>query len=379
MSHTQPLRCLQLCKFYFPVLGGIESVVLELTEGLLRRDVQIDVLCANTHLRTVTDHLPYPVTRAGSLGKILSTSMSMSMVGEVLRRRRLYDVIHVHLPDPMTNLALYLARPTSKIVVHWHNDIINQQNALKLYHPLQNWLLRRADAIIATTTAYAEGSPWLRSFGSKIHVIPIGIQDRHSVDETARQMAALRHHYGGGRLVFALGRLTYYKGFDVLIRAAAELPPDVRVVIGGGGALAADLAALVRRRGVADRVHLVGPLNREQVRLHHRAADVFCLPSTSRAESFGVVLLEAMAASRPIVATRIEGSGVPWVNVDGETGINVPVGDPHELARALTAVLDDPVRAAAMGRAARQRFEDHFTAERMVQATARLYDLLLGR
>lgn len=380
MSNVRPIRCLQLSKFYFPVLGGIESVVLELTEGLSRRGFDVDVLCANTRNRTETDEMPYKVTRAASFGKLLSTSMSPMMIGQVMRLRSARDIIHVHLPDPMTNLALFLARPKGKLIVHWHNDIVNQRNALKVYQPLQRWLLKRADVIIATTSAYAESSPWLRPFADKIRIIPIGIQDQHVDDGTRLQASvdALRQRYGNRRIVFALGRITYYKGFDVLVRAARHLPPDVQVVIGGGGKMADELAALARSEGVADRVHLVGPLDREQVLLHHRAADVFCLPSTSRAESFGVVLLEAMSAARPIVATCIEGSGVPWVTMHGVTGLNVPVDDSGELAMALTSILNDPSAAARYGAAARKRFEDLFTAERMVEATADLYRQLVA-
>ena len=375
MSNTQPVRCLQLCKFYYPVLGGIESVVFELTEGLVRRGFELEVLCANDSHRTVTDHQPYAVTRAASLGKILSTSMSPAMIVQGLRRMKTQDIIHVHLPDPMANLALFIARPRAKLVVHWHSDIVNQQGALRIYAPLQNWLLRRADAVVATSLAYARSSSWLQPFTHKVHVVPIGIREPR-VDEVAA--AELRKSHSGKRIIFALGRMVYYKGFDILIDAAALLPDDCVVLIGGSGELLETYRAEVRARGLEGRVAFLGRLTDDEVQACMQACEVFCLPSVVRSEAFGVVLLEAMAASRPIVATCIEGSGVPWVNQHGETGYNVPVADAAALASALTSLLADTPTREAFGRAGRRRFEQFFTADRMVDATTALYQKLLA-
>jgi rhamnosyl/mannosyltransferase len=96
-----------------------------------------------------------------------------------------------------------------------------------------------------------------------------------------------------------------------------------------------------------------------------------------RAEAFGVVLLEAMAAKLPVIAVDIDGSGVPWVNQHGVTGLNVPVRDSDALARALTNLLGDPAMATAMGGAGRARYEAMFMAHTMVDRTAALYRSLV--
>ena len=374
MSPAIPVRCLQLSKFYPPVLGGLESVVHALTEGLVRRGHAVEVLCANTGRTTVREMGPYPVTRAASWGKLLSTSMSPALARELLRHRRRHDIVHVHLPDPMANLALCVARPSARLVVHWHSDVVNQQRALKLYAPLQNWLLDRADAVIATSEPYSRSSPWLQPYQHKVHVIPIGIQAPRFDNAAASQ---IRQRYAGKRIVFSLGRMVYYKGFGTLIEATRSLPNDVVVLVGGSGELLESHRAAARSAGVDGRISFVGRLEDADVAAHMKACDVFCLPSTVRAEAFGVVLLEAMAAGRPIVATHIEGSGVPWVSPHGVSGLNVPINNPVALTRALTAVLDDANARARYGAAARRRFDELFTADRMVAATAVLYRHLL--
>lgn len=372
------MRILQLSKFYPPVSGGIESVVFELAEGMTRRGLQVDVLCANTQGGTVHEQGPggYPVTRAGSWGRWLSTSMAPSLVRLVRQRCADYDVIHAHMPDPLAAIALYRAQPKAKLVLHWHSDVVRQRLGRTLYAPLQDWVLRRADAVIATSQRYADSSPCLRPWKHKTHIVPIGITD-HAVDDCASQVAALRERFKGKRLVFSLGRMTYYKGFDVLIDAAALLPPDCMVVVGGEGALLSRYRAQVARRGLEGRIVFIGPIERQELPAYFAAAELFCLASTVRAEAYGVVLLEAMAMGKPVVATEIPGSGVGWINQSGVTGLNVPVRDAAALATAINTLLSDAEMARRFGQAARQRYLEHLDALSMVTATERLYRQLL--
>ena len=370
------MKTLQLTKFYPPVRGGIESTTFDITEGLNEAGIRTDVLCSNLTRETITEaHGAYTVTRAASFGKMLSTSLAPALVAELVRRHRGYALIHVHMPDPLSTLALRLVRPRARLVVHWHSDVVKQQSALRFYAPLQRWLLRRADAVLVTSEAYGAASPHLADFRHKLHVVPSCIPELPRDTTLAGEMKA-RH--GGRRIVFALGRMTSYKGFDVLVEAAAELPDDCVVVIGGGGELLASHRALVAARGLGDRVVFPGEISAAEVHALFAAADVFCLPSVSRAEAFGLVLVEAMAASKPIVATDIPGSGVPWVNQHGVTGLNVPVRDPSALAAAIRTLLDDPALAARCGAAARQRYLDNFTARSMVDSLRSLYARLLG-
>lgn len=371
------MKVLQLTKFYPPVRGGIESVSYELVTGLNALGIPTDVLCANTEIRTLRETGPAGeiIVRAASFGRLLSTSMAPALVGELRKLHSRYDVIHVQFPDPMANLALRLVTPRAKIVLHWQSDVINQKRVLKLYEPLQRWMLERADAIVTSSEAYAHASTWLAPYASKVLAIPLGIQDPPRAPET--ELQALRTRHAGRRLVFALGRMTYYKGFNVLLDAVQHLDSDTLVLVGGGGELLEPYRDEVKRRRLGDRIEFLGPLEQEQTLALFNGCDVFCLPSIVRAEAFGVVLLEAMAASRPVVTTDIPGSGVPWVNAHEVTGVNVPVSDPVALAAALRRLLADGALRERMGRASRERYLKLFTAERMVAATAELYQRLL--
>lgn len=368
------MKVLQISKFYPPVMGGIESVAWELTEGLNRAGVRADVLCSNQMRHTTQEYTAsgYTVVRAASMGLMLSTSMAPAMVRVLQRISAGYNLMHVHMPDPMAAFAIWASRPRAKLVVHWHSDVIRQRKALKFYEPLQRWLLARADAIVATSQPYADASAVLRAWRGKIEVIPIGISDNHTL-ACSIKAAAVRQRFRGRRIVFALGRMTYYKGFDVLIEAAAALPDDCAVLIGGEGEMLDHYRSMVAQRGLAGKVHLLGHINDDDLPSHFEACDVFCMPSTLRAEAYGVAMVEAMVMGKPIVATDIAGSGVPWVNVDGRTGFNVPVGQAKPLADALLGILTDADLRQRLGSASRQRYLDDFHVTAMTERTLNLY------
>ena len=373
------MRVLQVSKFYPPVMGGIEAVAWELTEGLHRLGVGVEVLCSYHRLLGVCERAEagYPIRRAGTLGMALSTSIAPAMVWHMARLARDCQVVHLHMPDPMAAAAFWVVRPQCKLVVHWHSDVIRQRRALKAYEPLQDWLLARADAIIATSPPYVEASTPLRRWRDKVAIVPIGISDNRA-EACSRQAAELRQRFRGRRLVFALGRMTYYKGFDVLIDAAAALPDNCAVLIGGDGELLEHFKALVLRRGLAGKVHLLGHIPDPDLASHFEACDVFCMSSTVRAEAYGVAILEAMVMGKPVVATDLAGSGVPWVNRDGETGFNVPASDAPALASALNRLLTDEPLRQRLGAAARRRYETEFGAAQMTHRTLDLYKRLLS-
>lgn len=372
------MKTLQISKFYPPVSGGIETVVFELTEGLNRRGIATDVLCSNTVNVTVLEQSRngYRIIRSSSFGKILSTPLSPLMIYELSRLCKDYEILHVQMPNPMAALALWVVRPRCKIIIHWQSDVVNQLNALKFYLPLQNWLLRRADSIIATTKQYVDSSIFLQDFLKKVQIIPIGITPL-SLNYAGLKPSDIHKRFGGRKIIFSLGRMTYYKGFDVLIEAAKYLGDDSVFVVGGGGELLKKYRERVVAEKLDNRIYFIGRIANEDLAAYYEAASIFCLPSIIRAEAYGVVLLEAMAMGKPIVSTDIPGSGVPWVNKHSVTGINVPVLDAKATVDAINFILNDPDVALRFGEAGKKRFRTEFSAEVMVTRTAELYQNLL--
>lgn len=375
------MRVLHLGKFYPPSMGGVETVTHQLAEGMTRLGVRSDVLCFNPKGPTVAEEWPgYTVTRAAAPLTAASTPLSLAFWRLLAAKAPRYDILHLHCPNPMAALALRLAAPRAKVVLHWHSDVVRQKYFNRVYRPLLgDWLARRADAVVGATPAHVEASEYAKAFAGKAHVIPFCLDPAPFAPERVDQAALkrLRERFPGKKAVFALGRLISYKGFGVLLEAAGLLPEDWVVLVGGTGPLEGELKARIRSLGLAGRAELVGSIPQPELSAHYRFCRVFCLPSVTRAEMYGMVQIEAMASARPVVSTRIPGSGVPWVNEHGVTGLTVAPGDPSALAKAILEIDRDEARWAAMGQAGLKAARERFSPEVMLSRMRKLYEGLI--
>jgi len=362
---------LQVGKFYFPHVGGIETHLRTLC-GELKDLVDLRVIVANESPRTekvVLDGVN--VTRLGRRLHIASTPICPRMAREI--RAAKADLVHVHLPNPWAVVAYLLSGHRGPLVVTWHSDIIRQRALGPAFEVITRAFLRRCQAIIATSNNYIESSPVLSENRGRCVAIPFGISTAEFSRYDASAINALRQRFGP-RIVLSAGRLVYYKGLDVLIHAMNWV--DATLLIVGDGPLRHRLEReaaanpVVRRR-----VRFLGHVDELAAFFH--ASDVFALPSVARSEGFGIVQLEAMACGKPVVNTQLQ-SGVPFVSLDGVTGITVTPGRAEELAGALNRLLHDPELRQSYGRAALQRVKTEFTVASMVRRTMQVYADVAG-
>lgn len=376
------MKVLQVGKFY-PIRGGVERVMWDLTSHLPAAGVDCDMLCAILPADGPDpEDVPYARSEAGTLvfslpgggrvfcvkawAKKAATMLSPTMLRWLRKHGGEYDIVHIHHPDPMAALSLRFSGFKGKVVLHWHSDILSQKGMLLLYKPLQRWLIRRADVVVGTTPVYIKSSPWLQDYQKKCTFVPIGIEAMPPGDASS---VRLRH--ACKVMVLSVGRLVPYKGFTHLVDAAAWLPEGWKVVIGGEGPLRKELEAQIRTKGLEGKVVLEGYLPQEQLPSYFAACDAFVLSSVMKTEAFGIVQIEAMSLGKPVVATSVEGSGMAWVNAHGESGLNVPPGDARALADALVKVVEGKEQ---FGKAARERFRELFTTERMIEKIKRIYE-----
>ena len=368
------MKILQLGKFY-PIRGGVEKVMLDLTEGLSAHGVECDMLCAAFHKKGFVRQLNSRgrLIVVNALANKAATMISPAMIGKMRRMAAEYDIVHVHHPDPMAALALRCSGFKGKVVLHWHSDIVKQKRLLKLYLPLQKWLIKRADIIVGTTPVYVKESPYLQDCQHKITYLPIGI---HPMKEMPDEAEELRRQYPGKRIVFSLGRLVPYKGFGYLIEAAKMLGDDYVVLIGGTGPMRDVLQAQIDNLGLADRVKLLGFVPDEKLPVYFSACDLFCLSSVMKTEAFAIVQIEAMSLGKPVVATRIPHSGVPWVNAHEQSGLNAEPCNAEDLVRCIKAVLEDKDAYNRFSEGALERYRTMFTHEQMINNCLEIYSKL---
>lgn len=337
------MKVLHLGKYYPPVFGGIENVNYTLVEGLNKNGVHADVLCFNNESVTFEERVnDYKVYRSGKLFDLFSMPISFSYIFSFRKLMNDYDIISIHCPNPVAFLCIFLFRPKAKVVLHWHSDIVKQKKVLFLFKWLQTFVINRASAVLGATPAHINQSDEYAKFSSKAHELPYVFSPSSFVDKLdIDSFSYLKKQYKGKKVIFAIGRHVYYKGFHVLIESARLLPENYIVLIAGDGPEYQSLKYGIESRGLIGKVELIGGIDLKVLPSYLKLCDVFCFPSTHRSEMFGIVQLEAMAFRKPIVATNISRSGVPYVNINGKTGINVEVNDDVALANAIIKLCEN--------------------------------------
>lgn len=379
-TEKQILKILQFGKFYPPHWGGIERVIYNFTEEFNQRDdVQCDVLCASDDSRTYDEKVnSYRIVRTGKKGLVSGTAISPAMIFWLHKLGNQYDIIHLHHPDPMATLALFFVRPKAKLIIHWHSDIIKQKYLYQFFRFFEKAMLKRADKIIATSEPYLENSLALRPFREKAVVIPIGIEpDRLcAIDEEVEKIRIVAK---GRKIIFSLGRMTDYKGFQILLHAMVNTDSDSVLILGGEGTeTSRQLSAIVQKYFLEDRVIFSGRMNEDFLGSYYAAADIFVLPSLHKNEAFGLVQVEAMSFGVPVISTRIPGSGVSWVNQDNLTGFTVDPGNSIELAAAINRLLRNEKIRREYGKNGQERVKELFTVEKTVGEVLELYESLMA-
>lgn len=374
------MRILQLGKFY-PFSGGIERVMFDLADGLSSQGDICDILCASVGVGNKNVNIEvnerFHIYATRSVCKFMGTVIAPSIVLKLKLIMVNYDLIHIHHPDPMVALALFLSGFKGTIVLHWHSDIIKQKKILCLYSILQNWLLRRSAIIVTTSPVYLEGSLHLAKFKNKCVSIPIGIEQKKNIENDI-DVRNIRTLYSGKKIIYSLGRLIYYKGFEYLIDSALYLDDNYVILIGGGGPLYNDLENQIKRNKVEHKVKLLGRIPDAMMDKYYQACDLFCMSSIEKSEAFGIAQIEAMGFGKPIVATKIPNSGVSWVNEDGVSGLNVDCRDSKGLAQAFEKILSDDCLYHEFSEGSIKRFKSVFLKEKMVNRIGYLYKNVLN-
>lgn len=374
------MKILQLGKFYPPVFGGIQNVMYEFATGLNDESIHCDVLCSNNkNIYEVTSYETYKVFKSKSYGIHFSTSITPQMISILKKIQDDYDVISIHFPDPMAAVALYMAKPKGKVVLHWHSDIIKQKYLLKLFEPLQKWVINRADLIIGATKTHIKSSDQANLMLNKSIILPYPFDSKQFKEYVNDELLSeLKLKYQGKKIIFAMGRLVYYKGFEYLIEAATHLNDDYIILIGGEGKLKADFEKKIKDSNLQSKVELLGFIHHDVLGTYYQLCDLFCLPANLRSEMFGIVQLEAMSFGKPVITSNLKRSGICHVNIDNVTGLCVKPESPLAIANAAISILEDKEKYTQYSENCKKRVEEVFNKKIIIQKLIKIYKQVLS-
>jgi rhamnosyl/mannosyltransferase len=381
----RPLRVTMVNKYYYPPhLGGVETVVRNLSEGLVAETgADVRAVVSNEGGERVDEMVGgVEVVRLPRQFALSSAPIAFSMPRTLrleARRPSPPDIINLHFPYPWGELSWLMARPDIPMVLSYHSDIVRQKKLLAAYKPFLEAVLDRADLITTSSPNLRDGSPFLSTRADKVRLIDYGLRVDQIAEPPAEVLARaeqIRAEHAGRKIVLFVGRLVYYKGAEVLVRAMADVDADLVII--GSGPLEGELREIAQANGVAARTTWEHPREDSELSAYYRAADVFCLPSVANSEAFGLVQIEAHAAGTPAISTNLPTS-VPYANLDGVTGLTVPVGDVGALASALNRLLGDDELRARLGEQACARALSKFTIPRMVAQAVDVYGEAIDR
>jgi len=357
--------------------GGLENLVVELSKGLRDGGIKTDILCLGTR-----GELAVLAEREGIAVFCFNKKEGFNplVICQIFNfiRKNKYDLIHTH------NLApLIYGSPAARLA---GIKCINTRHGRE--RKFTHRYIWQMNSLVAVVSGDAEAELMKHNCMSQTEtrVIYNGIDiDKYRKIEDGKRLIDKRKELGLGndeKVIGIVARLAIEKDHETLLKAVAKLVQDqtssvngskLRLLIVGDGPLGNDLKESVKRSGLEGHVTFMG--FREDIAELLQIFDIFLLSSTQ--EGISLTLLEAMAASIPVVATYVGGN--PEVVAHGQTGLLVPAKDPQKMADAIMEILNDPDKARRMGEAGRKRVEEKFCLERMVAEYEEVYREVLGK
>ncbi len=385
-------KVLQISDWYYPKFGGTEQVARDISNALNHYDdVEHKVICfnENAHDGNYVNHRGetvkelvdgVEVIRCGVFTKLFSQSLSWCYFRELKKIMDDFnpDIVVLHYPNPfVTALLLLFTKRHFKLFVYWHLDITKQKILKHLFHGQNKALINRSTYILGATKNHVDMSAYTKYFGNKRYVLPYAIDERRlTISGEEKQKAdQIRKKYEGKILGFFIGRHVPYKGLRFLIEASSKInDKNIKFLVAGSGPLTEDL---MKQAAGDEKIEFVGRITDSEWRSFLYACDIFCFPSITRNEGFGLAQAEAMYYEKPVVTFTIKGSGVNLVNLNGVTGIECPNSDSSAYANAILKLANDEHLRKEMGMAGRKHVLENYTEAQFIKNVGKLLDDVL--
>ena len=356
-------KILHISKYYYPFSGGTEQIARDVVLAL-KGEYEQKVIAFNDGKEDKLDIVDgIEVTKCGCFTKIAAQSLSVSYGKHLHKVMKEFnpDIVVFHYPNPFVTALLLreLKNTKAKLVVYWHLDIVRQKYLKLLFAPQNRSLLTRADKVIATSPNYIEGSKWLQSVKEKCIVVPncINVERMTITPEIEKRAAEIRKENKDKTICVAVGRHTEYKGFTYLVQASKLLNDKFRIFITGKG----ELTEKLHEEAKGDtKITFTGRIDDVELKALILASDIFCFPSITKNEAFGLALAEGMYYKKPSVTFTIPGSGVNYVSLDKVTGIEVENRNVEKYADAMRILSKNKELRLKYGKAGKERVENNF-------------------
>ena len=356
-------KILHISKYYYPFIGGIEQTARDVVVSL-KDNYEQKVICFNHEKKTKIDFVDnIEITRVNCQVKISSQSIALSY-GKYLKKiikEFNPDIVIFHYPNPFVahSLMKFLKKKTFKLLLYWHLDITKQKILGKLFKGQTKRLIKYSDKIIVASQNYKDGSAWINNCNKTI-IIPSCINEERMQynDKHIKRANEIKKKYEGKTICFAFGRHVEYKGLTYLIKASNLLDDNYKILIGGCGPLTESLKKEAKNDS---KIEFIGKPVDDELKSYLLACDIFCFPSITKNEAFGLGLAEAMYYKKPVITFTIPGSGVNFVSLKNVTGLECDNKNVEQYAEAIKTIANDESLRLKLGEAGHNRVLEKFT------------------
>ena len=385
------LKVLHIGKYFPPFSGGIENFMADLLCEMSKSGVSIAAVVHNhnRHIKTkvIENYNGIRLYKAPCYGQLLYAPVSPQFPLILFYAVKEFqpDIIHIHMPN--TSAFWILLSPKLKsipIIIQWHSDVVQSnfdtrlKKAYKLYKPFEQNLLKQAHTIIVASPPYLETSLALKKWRYKTVVIPLALKHKTDHIPTYKDKIWAETIWGLNKTrVLSIGRLTYYKGHDILIEASRKLS-KVKIIIVGTGELSGVIKKQISKYNFARKITLTGHIESRKLEALLLSCDCLVLSSIERTEAFGVVLLEAMRAKKPVIVSDVQGSGMGWIVKDTITGFLIPHSNPQLLSNTIKKIADNPKLRDKLGENGKSRFQKKFQIAEVANSIIKIYYECIG-
>ncbi len=373
------MRILNITKYFYPKYGGIETRNFEVSRYLSQKGFEIYV-STSKHAQNLDDFEVYEginIRRHKILFKPFNDVFYPGIIKDIFRLD--FDLVHVDLPDPVNSIFAFFASviKNKPLIITYHADIEKEElekfptsMILKAYNIILKFILQRAKKIFVTSKDYAKSSKNLRNFkfedeskDGKLVLSPSFIEGDELNIENYDEIEKIKKNLGleNKKIILFVGRLVHYKGVEYLLKSFKKVEKnfnDVVLLIIGDGPLRNQLENIVKNENIKN-VQFLGKV--KELKYYYALCDIFVLPSITRQEAFGLVLIEAMYFGKPCITTNIE-SGMKYVVDYGNAGILVKEKNTEELKDAIENLIVNENLRKEIGKKAIKRVLEKFTS-----------------
>jgi len=375
------MKLLTVCPYFYPRAGGLENYAYNISKRLKQEyDVDPVVVCSHWDNQPLLEECidGIQVYRLPYMFKISSTPVNLlwKHTLQAIIEKEKPDIVNGHIPVPyITDIAARIAKQKGiPFILTYHNDLTGCNPLIELlsrcyYTFMGNKTLDIAQTLIITSQHYGVTSPYLQKYLPKQKVVPPGVDTERYQSEASDILKEQYNIHNERTLLFVgqLNRESMHKGLHYLIKAtkdANKIMP-IKLIVAGKGNYLAQYKDYSRKEGMVSSVIFTGYVSEDELIKLYGACDIVVLPSYTKAEGFGMVLLEAQACGTPVIGSNV--GGIPCAIKDGETGLLVPPKDIGRLSQAITMLLADETLMRKMGLAGEKYVRNEFTWEKSVQ------------